>query len=127
MSETMVALLVTRRRDGRSGFEFRVARVAASATITDNIDYPPLEPAFSREVVRALFAGAQLFRSEIAARNFARRLQERRGIVLELKVFDYSKVFFPASDGKRARRRRWEESRNRRSESQQQTLGNEGE
>jgi hypothetical protein len=106
-ADNTIGILVTRRRDGQHGLEFRVAHAKAIETIEEDSDYPSKDSAvFNRERVRALFMSSPVFFSIEEAFLLAWKLEEKIGYVeYGIRKLDYSRVYFPASN--RKRKRRW--------------------
>lgn len=106
--DTTIGILVTCRRDGQPGQEFRVAHVRAIETISDEPDYPSTQnPVLNRERVRQCFAGSQMFTDREQALEAANRLLQKKGGYVEYGIceLDYSNLHFPASNRTRRRRR----------------------
>ncbi len=102
-----IVILVTRRRGNEQGLEYRVARVMATEDITSQPDYPPPAPVFACQYVRETFAKSTLMFEEEHARAYAANLEQDPGFTeYNIWIYDFSKVFFPASNSRRLQRAR---------------------
>ena len=106
-ADDTTGIMITKRRDGQPGNEYRVAWAQAIENIELEPDYPSMaQPALNRESVRTLFAKSQVFFREEDALTAASRIESRweGGTEYGIKKFDFSTLYFPASDRKRQRR-----------------------
>ena len=113
-TDNTIAILATRRRDGQSGLEFRIAEVMAIENIWHQPDYPSSmdNPVFNREVVRGNFAKSNVFYTKEEAFRAARDLEKKVEFVeYGIRYLEFISTFFPASDSM-VRRRRNRKERN---------------
>ncbi len=102
-ADNTIAILVTRRRDGKPGSEFRVAHVMAVDNNWNQPDYPypskDHRAVFNREMVRANFSNSEVFYTKEEALKSAQELEKKIEIVeYGIRWFDFSAISFPASD-----------------------------
>lgn len=105
-ADNTVAVLITKARKG-DGVEVRVAHVQALENIKYEPDYPSGKyRVLNRRWVRALFARARIFFNDVeAAWSYAESVEREVGYVeYGVEQFDFSNIYFPASDRKRSRR-----------------------
>jgi hypothetical protein len=105
-ADNTIGILITRRRDGQEGNEYRVAHVQAVENIEMNPDYPSADhPVLHRENVRRLVGRSSFFYSIEEANRTAELMEGCAGFVEHgIRVLDFASVFFPASDRKRRQR-----------------------
>lgn len=107
-ADNTIGILITRRRDGQKGQEYRVAHAQAIENIEYQPDYPSAaHPVLNREYARSLFGSSKMFLNKDDAYREATRLYDAVGDVeYGIRELDYAAVYFPASDRKRKRRQR---------------------
>lgn len=103
-----IAVLITCRRDGKPGCEYRVARVIALENVTRDPDYPSADsPILNRQVVRNYFEACEVLYDSAEARQAALKLEEEHEFVeYGIVELDYSPICFPASERGKKRRHR---------------------
>ena len=108
-TDNTIAVLVTRRRDGKPGNEYRVAHVMALENIRFHRDYPSaVNPVLNREMILSIFGDCQVYYDPVEAREVASKMEEGHDFVeYGIEELDYSKLHFPATERKRKRRRKF--------------------
>lgn len=106
-ADNTIGILITRRRDGNAGNEYRVAHVQSIENMEyEPLDYPSVDhPLLNREWVRRLFGKSPVFLDLEDAFRLAKRLEkEAEYVEYGIRLLDFNQLYFPASDRKRQRR-----------------------
>ena len=106
-ADTTTGMLITKRRDGQPGNEYRVAWAQNIGGIMDEPNYPPSmqHPILNRKLVRDIFAKSEVHFTEAKALVEASAIEGAcRGTEYGIVKFDFSSLYFPASERRRKRR-----------------------
>lgn len=109
-ADNTIGILITRRRDGDEGQEYRVAHVQAIDNLWYKPDYPSVaQPVLNRHHTLLQFADASVFKEAEAAMYAAMCLEQDVGYVeYGIRLLNYTAIYFPAPNRKRPRSRNWQ-------------------
>lgn len=103
-AENYYQVLITRARHGRTGVECRVL-YGQYNSMAPKCDFPPERPRINRKEAIGSAAHEPVFANIDAAKRCAEEMDCEYETEHGIQVDDLRRVFFPASDRKRRRRR----------------------
>jgi hypothetical protein len=94
----------------RVGYTYRIACLGENENIASPADYPPQDSVVNEAAVVRCFGDSEVFTDEAAARRVADTVARGNGLdSQQIRLLDYSKIYFPATKAKRAKRVFYEE------------------